>query len=423
MAANRGDADTIDVERLASSIKVSMSKYDLFVSPNRSIFKTPIALSRHNKNAYIPNAFSIGPLHHGRPKLKTAETIKAKYLQGLISRSPDPNAMLKDLINSVNALEREAREYYAELIRYSREEFLKILVIDGCFIIELFCRFVYEDLRAENDPIFSMAGMVEVLDHDLILLENQVPWMVLEHLFRKIMVPKSDTALSQFAIAFFRNILAFPPIGRSDHLRDIKHIPDLFKKWLVSSIKVDEEKKLLSQWELVSSATRLAEAGIKFRRSKSSNILEIKFENGVLEIPLIKIHEHTETFFRNLISFEQCYPNSDAIITSYAILLDNLINTAKDVEILCENKILNNWLNPEDAVKFFNKLYHDTYVDHYYYKNLCQEVNSFCQRRWPRWRAVLVRNYFNTPWAVLSTLAAITLLILSILQTFYTIKS
>jgi hypothetical protein len=43
----------------------------------------------------------------------------------------------------------------------------------------------------------------------------------------------------------------------------------------------------------------------------------------------------------------------DDRITSYAILLDSLINTAKDIDILCENEIIDNWLNPEDAAQLF----------------------------------------------------------------------
>ena len=160
MATNKGDTDTIDVDSLASSLEVTMSQYDFLMSRKRCIFKSPIALYRHNEKAYIPYAFSIGPLHHGRPNLKIAEAIKAKYLHDFIarSRSSNRNAMLKDLINSINALEREARECYAEPIGSIREEFLKILVIDGCFIIELLCRYNDEKLRTENDPIFSVSS-------------------------------------------------------------------------------------------------------------------------------------------------------------------------------------------------------------------------------------------------------------------------
>jgi hypothetical protein len=288
MIVNRGSSDTIDVECLASSIEVMTSQYDLLMSPKRCIFKTPITLFRQNEKAYIPDAFSIGPFHHGCPNLKATETIKAKYLQGLISRS---GVLLKDIINSINALEREARECYAGLIDYSREEFVKILVIDGCFIIELFCRNASKQLKEENDPIFSMSSMCQFLGHDLILLENQVPWMVLEHLFSMIMAPPiNDITLIELAILFFVDIFAFRPPARSNHIQDIKHILDLFKKWMVSSIEVDKEEIPLSGWELVPSATRLIEAGIKLRTSRSKKMLDIKFENGVLEIPHLRIH-------------------------------------------------------------------------------------------------------------------------------------
>ncbi|KAK7825096.1 hypothetical protein CFP56_033725 [Quercus suber] len=103
--------------------------------------------------------------------------------------------------------------------------------------------------------------------------------------------------------------------------------------------------------------------------------------------------------------------------TSYAILLDNLINTAKDMDILCENKVIDNWLNPDDAVPFFNKLYYNAHLKkEIYYQKLCKDVNEYCNRRWLRWR-----NYFNTPWAIFSTTAVAILLIHSFLQTRYTI--
>jgi hypothetical protein len=132
---------------------------------------------------------------------------------------------------------------------------------------------------------------------------------------------------------------------------------------------------------------------------------------------------HTESFLRNLISFEQCYPNCEGRFTCYAILLDKLINTAKGADILCKAEIIDNLLStPEDVAQLFNKLCHNLLVKKYYHESARMDVNRYCQRRWPRWRAALVRNYFNTPWSVLSTMAAVILLILTFLQTLYTMK-
>jgi hypothetical protein len=287
-------------------------------------------------------------------------------------------------------------------------------------MVELFRKHAYKQHREVDDPVFTMSCMLQFLYHDLILLENQVPWMVLEGLFNMTRDPEENKSLTQLAIEFFANIFSSTDPGIVPHIQDIKHILDLFRKWLVFSTGQEESRV---GWQSMPSATSLVDAGIKFRRGSSMSILDIKFIDGVLEIPPLLIQETTETVFRNLISFEQCFPNCEARFTSYAILLDNLINTAKDMDILCENEIIDNWLNPEDAAQFFNKLYHNAFVKKYYYLSLCNQVNRFCQRRWPRWRAMLVRNYFNTPWAILSTLVAATLLILTFLQTFYSMKN
>ena len=79
-------------------------------------------------------------------------------------------------------------------------------------------------------------------------------------------------------------------------------------------------------------------------------------------------------------------------------------------------------MSPEEATKFFNQLYQDTYVVKFHYEELGLQVSRFCQRSWPKWRAVLVRNYFGTPWVVLSTLGAVIILILTFIQTYYTIE-
>ena len=190
---------------------------------------------------------------------------------------------------------------------------------------------------------------------------------------------------------------------------------------MISSIHEEVEGSPLSS-ETIPSATSLDEAGIKLiPRESRSGLLNIKFDKGVLEIPPLLIIDTTETAFRNLISFEQCYPKCKARITSYAIFVDRLINSAKDAELLGEREIIKNWLSPDDTARFFNKLYLNTHVNENYYQSLSRDLNIYCKQRWPRWRAGLVRNYFNPPWAILSTIAAAILLILTIVQTWYTV--
>ncbi|KAM3761202.1 hypothetical protein ACB098_01G250100 [Castanea mollissima] len=419
MAENKADSAAIDIEGLVyHSIKAQMSQ-DL-MSPNCCIFKTPNILSRINGKAYVPDAFSIGPYHHGRPEFKEAEKIKCNYLQGLISRSPSPGEMLKNLTKSVMDMEGEARQCYAEPVEYNPNEFVKILVIDGCFIIELFRKMAYK--KQETDRISTMACMHQFLHHDLILLENQVPWRVLECLFNLTKDPTEKMTLIELAKSFLGHFVSkWPsPNPPGPPIQDIRHILDVLRRLLVSSLGEDGQDSHKA-CTLLPSATSLVEAGVKIIRGESGGILDIEFNNGVLKIPPLDIQETTEALFRNIISFEQCYPNCEPRLTSYAVLLDNLINTRKDVDILRKNKIINNWVNPEDVIPFFNKLYYNAFVKDIYYKSIYSKVNIYYNRRWPRWRAMLVRNYLNTPCAILSTTAAAILLILSFIQTWYAI--
>ncbi|BFG27088.1 hypothetical protein CerSpe_133620 [Prunus speciosa] len=101
--------------------------------------------------------------------------------------------------------------------------------------------------------------------------------------------------------------------------------------------------------------------------------------------------------------------------------MDNLIDTSKDVDLLREKKILANWLSPEDASQFFNELYNDTTVTGFYYRDLCNDVNEYYNTDWNKWREKLRRDYFSTPWAVISFIAAFILLVLTLVQTAYTI--
>ena len=72
MALNKANSVAIDIEGLVASIKARMYQ-DLFISSNCFIFKTPTILGRINEKAYVPEAYSIWPFHHGCPELKEVE--------------------------------------------------------------------------------------------------------------------------------------------------------------------------------------------------------------------------------------------------------------------------------------------------------------------------------------------------------------
>ncbi|XWS30481.1 hypothetical protein CRYUN_Cryun24cG0121200 [Craigia yunnanensis] len=409
-------------ESLASSLENMMGE-NTFLPSRCCIFKTPSILYRHKEQAYIPNAFSFGPFHHGKPNLTVTEKIKSKYLLGLISRSHSPEARLRQCIDVIMEIEEEARECYAGTTDFTSCEFVKILVLDACFIVELFRKDAKLVPKDEDDPVFNMSCMLQYLFHDLILLENQIPWLVLERIFSLTASPSESKSLVELTLEFFGNIFSSDNHSIEPHLfanQEIKHILDLLRKLLLLPYRGEDNHHCFG-WQPFPSATSIKQAGIKFRKVASSSILDIRFSNGILEMPSLLIQETTETIFRNLISFEQCYPNCTPRVTSYAILLSHLINTPKDLDILCDTGIIDNWMIPENSIKFFKTLYHDSYVKEFNYLRLCEQVNGYCHHWRSRWHAFSKQNYFGKPWAIVSEFAVATLLILTFIQTYYII--
>ncbi|KAM6573209.1 hypothetical protein CsatA_017289 [Cannabis sativa] len=413
----RRDYIKIDVDPLADELE-NMIADTVSMLPKYSpcIFRVPNILSRHNPKAYKPNAFSLGPFHYNQLHLKPTRS------------ENQTETKLNELTTTIRELQEEARECYEGSIKMSMDEFIKVMVIDGCFIIELFCKDNNDELIGENDPIFGVNCMMSMLTHDLILLENQIPWLVLESLFKKIITPDHvNLPLITLVTNFFNSLFCRGvEICQEVHKYENLHILDLLRNSLVlpSSIAKQETNNTLSndEWQVLPSATILVEAGIKFKKAEiSNNILDIKFKNGVMEIPSLFIQDVTESLFRNLICFEQCLPFCEEVINSYLTFLDYLINSRKDVEIFSKEKIIENWIDNEETAVFLNRIVNDTSVDRFYYFDLVNEVNKYCQRRWPRYRRVLIHDYFRHPWAFISVSAAIILLILTIVQTVFTI--
>ncbi|GMN66422.1 hypothetical protein TIFTF001_035478 [Ficus carica] len=432
------DPSVTDLEAMMSDLNMNPSASSS--SSRHCIFRIPNNLLSHNENAYVPEAFSIGPYHYAKQHHKsTAQKIKLRYLHGLISRLSSAGITLRDIADTIRGIEEEARACYAEPVDMCVDEFVKVLVLDGCFIVELFRKNAYEDLRGDNDndPVFSTSCVLQFLYHDLILLENQIPWLVLDRLFdmTNVINPnKYYKSLTRLAIDFFNNIFHFSPPSILPLLTnkefESKHILSLLRNSLVSSSEKAKDKNW--GWQRLPPVTALDEMGMKFKKGREGvSILDIEFKDGVLVIPLLFFQDMTtECLFRNLIGLEQCLPNCASVITGFVTLMADLIKTTKDVEILCNNGVVDSWLNIEETTAIFYRLYQGTFLKDNYYLGLTNEVfkyyywkrNHF-QRRWPTYRRELKREYFYNPWALISSIAGVVLLVLTFLQTVFTITS
>ncbi|XP_074280514.1 UPF0481 protein At3g47200-like [Silene latifolia] len=408
----------MDPGRVANSILHKLGSLPN-ISSNCCIYVVPENLRDVNKDAYRPLVVSIGPVYCNDERLSGMQHQKLRYLKSFLHRNPAHS--IHQYINVLKGWETFARQCYVETITLPTSElFVEMLLVDAVFIIELFLRGCSRESIDENDRIFNKPRMLLEVTQDLRLEENQLPFFILKGLYEMAFNSSSQNQPLSFLDVTYRFLM-----NRQDAVpqrivtADIKHLVDFLRLCYLPSALRGQFSNNNSKLEFTSSVTELSEAGVKFVASKSENLLDIRFVRGVLEIPKIVVMDDTESLFRNIMVFEQCHCFKDSYIIDYFALLDSLINTPKDVEILSRKGIIENWLgNNEEVANLFSRTFKLTRLDNpnFYYLGICRDMNAYASTKWHKWNAILKHNYFNHPWAAISVGYAIVLLILTVLQ-------
>ncbi|KAL8534022.1 hypothetical protein ACS0TY_010150 [Phlomoides rotata] len=220
----------------------------------------------------------IGPYHHDKLKFKKAEELKLRYFESLLQRKPGIG--VKHYISDIKEILKEERDCYAEPSTNldSAEEFTDMLVLDGCFIIEV--------IRSPQlyKRTFPARSSYRNLQRDLILLENQIPLVVLCKLFDRVE-------------------------GQEQHNSLMEHLLDFCQIYSTS---------------VIPSASKLKDANVKFQNKKydsNTSLFDVKFESGGrLVMPILVVDDYTESLLRNLIAYEQLFPNDQRLyVVDYAI--------------------------------------------------------------------------------------------------------
>lgn len=108
------------------------------------------------------------------------------------------------------------------------------------------------------------------------------------------------------------------------------HVLDMYRTVILGTNNPsDTEEEItirLGGEDVIRSAVELTEAGIKIKKSKSSSIKDISFNNGVLRLPRIVVDDTTESLFLNLIAYERFHvgagnvkPTSACPVTAFTI--------------------------------------------------------------------------------------------------------
>ncbi|XP_072968021.1 UPF0481 protein At3g47200-like [Typha angustifolia] len=352
------------------------------------------------------------------------EQHKFRYLRDLLDRF-SANACLEGLLKKMETMEAEARRCYSEDIKLEKPEFVQMMVLDACFIIEFLFKL---DLEVNiSDVCF---GVYQFIDTDLLLLENQIPFFIIKKLFELLSAESDKTTCLIVLLYKYMKSKKFVDVEirkEPKNPREIHHLLHLYYHWFIENTNARREpektpnKHEKFREDVIPCATVLHEAGVSFRKKISPrHNFNITFKKGVMEIPAIRIEDPNMHCIANLVAFEQSIRCETMKMTSFTLLMDSLLNTEKDVAILQRCDVIDNTLGSEKVVaRLFNQLGVYVPIKKNHFAEMFKQVNLYRNDKCNKYRARLVHDYFNNPWAILSLVAALILLALTLWQTFF----
>ncbi|CAO2142406.1 unnamed protein product [Urochloa humidicola] len=194
-----GDGITVHVDWLTR--RVTQQQEDAAAREQHRVFRVPPYLRAPNPVAYTPGLVAIGPLHAKdageRGRLHPENRLKVSYLDSLISRgypsgASGHHAVIQSYVRLVATREREARAMYAaeDVDDLTTKDFIEMLVLDGCFILE----HLVNVATGREEPMLHAIPFGPVqLSVDLVLAENQIPFFVLIDLIGGTLLPEFNS--------------------------------------------------------------------------------------------------------------------------------------------------------------------------------------------------------------------------------------
>ncbi|XP_020092270.1 UPF0481 protein At3g47200-like [Ananas comosus] len=229
-----------------------------------------------------------------------------------------------------------------------------------------------QEIKLALDVVPRFAGILRHKDMimvDLLTLQNQIPFFVIEELFKKLQL---ENPLHKYALKFFKTVHPRSTQGCKGKNSPPKflHLLHLFHWSRVPKNKCDVLRSWRPQlddfyWDCKTpSVMELGKSATGFRKKTSGSSLDISFGRGrllpivpVLNIPRLHIREYSSRIFRNLIAFEMQRPRSDRRTMAFSVIMQNLLQSEEDVKLFRQCGILaNTCMTDNKIVNFFKSL-------------------------------------------------------------------
>ncbi|XP_075639368.1 UPF0481 protein At3g47200-like [Castanea sativa] len=394
---------------------------------------------KHFKNYCEPRVVSIGPIHHGKPKYRLSEEYKLTLAKNFIDKSGKTDKQLYMVIK--NNIDQLRKCFDEEVIHnYNDEALAWMLFVDGCATLKFI-----DSVVEKNVKEFKIKnGQVAFVQQDLFLLENQLPYQILDDLIKN----SNEGEKLRKSVQSFIDMQSMTEKTKERPTKNNKegekteetppnkepvqpvHLLDQLRNRLLGCTPTSPENNSNQEdWNSFRNVQELKAVGIHLKSSNDNclrNITFIKkgnFYGGTLSLPPIIVDDSTGPKFFNLIAYEMCPDfENDYGVTSYISFLDSLIDEAKDVIDLRKEGILRNLLGSDEEVALvFNEIGTDLVPNPEIYRDVRSNIQKYHEKKRMTYINEVIHNHFSSPWTVVAFTAALFALILSIAQTVYSI--
>ncbi|XP_058747510.1 UPF0481 protein At3g47200-like [Vicia villosa] len=401
---------------------------------------------------FSPKYVSIGPIHHDNQNLRLGQSYKltwaANYFQHILQTPEFLHRKIADNIYELMShyTDDVLADTAVSLQGFSslEEKLSWVLFVDGCFLLNILRSIDPNRLNNENEVNMKVDQLVLVMK-DVLLLENQLPYLVLKLLWHN----DSEEELIDTMINFLSCYRWTSPVNKrtwwSSGFHEIllnappTHLLDFQRKMILtkSNPKMEAnnedmhwreeffyiESKMMTHRNIQD----LTAGGIKLKSSGTRRTTDVGFSEGPfaaeLTLPEIIVDDSTATSFLNLIAYEMCPDfENDFGICSFMVFMDSLIDSGEDVRILRSHGILSNLLGKDEQVAdLFNTISTDLVYNTTTYFEVRDKIHKHRFNKYKMWLVLGYQKYFSNPWAVIGFIAGSVALVLTFAQTWFTI--
>ncbi|KAG6697125.1 hypothetical protein I3842_09G182800, partial [Carya illinoinensis] len=372
------------------------------------IQKVPLLLRdrKHFNKYFKPRIVALGPIHHGKKKYKPSEEYKLIMTNCFVMESGKVDeALYKVVKNNIKQLRQCFHQKVTE--KYSDQALAWMLFVDGCTILQSIHCVV---TSACKDWIMKYDDLMVFGTQDLFLLENQLPYQLLEDLMNS----SANKGITEKPI----------------------HLLDLLRTLIIGKSNVEDDGAAARLRSKLPSyryrnLEELRSAGIHVKKGddplttitfkKSHNI---NFWSAYLFLSPIKVDDSMGPKFMNLIAYEMCTDFYKKLeITSYILFLYSLIDNVKDVVKLRNEGIIINLLgSDEEVARLFNEIGTDLIPDPDAYGEVKDAIQKHYDSKLKSWISEARHEHCRTPWTILAISAAVIVLGLTFVQTWFAFK-